>query len=216
MCPNCEHNINMGHGSDTFRSNIPLKERQKMKIKKIGTLFTVLLLAFSTIAGCGKEKTTSPLDGKWSYIYDTETTALKIKGDYAVLDGNKYEYRYDSEKIYLKDKKGIETGYRYKEAGEDGIYFYKHSTYQYQGDGTPNGLIGVWIDVENGMSSFEFTENGTFKEDSYIPGYYSVDEENGAISFVYNDHYEDTTIYYMVKDNLLFVEYPWPMVRTSK
>lgn len=186
-----------------------------MNRRRFAASLCVFILTVVSLAGCGT-KATSKLDGKWSYIYDTEKTALKISGDKAVFDGKSYAYSLDDEKIYLKDSKGNTQDLRYKEAGEDGIYLYKESTYEYQGEGSPNGLLGVWLDVSNGNSSFEFTDQGTFKEDSYIPGYYSVDDANGTISFVYNDHYEDTTIYYSLDGNKLIVEYPWPMVRTSK
>lgn len=186
-----------------------------MNKRRIAASLCAFAILVVGLAGCGS-KVTSKLDGKWSYIYDTEKTALKISGDKAVLDGKSYEYSLDDEKIYLKDSKGYTAGLSYKEAGEDGIYLYKEATYEYQGDGSPDGILGIWVDVSNGNSNFEFTSQGTFKEDSYIPGYYTVDEANGSISFVYNDHYEDTTIYYTTKDNYLIVEYPWPMVRTSK
>lgn len=190
-----------------------------MNKKKIAILFVAAFTAISITGGCGKGKAVSPLDGKWSYIYDTETTSMKISGDSIVLDGVKSEYRYDTDRIYLKDKKGIETGLRYELDDNGVLYLYKQSTYEYKGEGAPEGIIGYWVDTDNGNSSFEFTDQGTFREDSYIPGFYSVTEtgkNEGTILFVYNDQYMDTTIYYSLKDNLLMVEYPWPMVPTTK
>ena len=54
---------------------------------------------------------------------------------------------------------------------------------EYEGDGTPDGLVGLWKSKEKW--SFEFTSEGTFKEDEYFPGHYSVDEGNKTFSLAY-------------------------------
>lgn len=192
-----------------------------MKIGKISVLLGMVLIIASTFAGCGSkssgDKLEGPLNGKWSYIHDTETVALEIKDDgTAKLDDVSYDCTYDESAVVLTDKKGTKTNHRYYTEGEDKLYFYKISTYRYQGEGKPDGLVGVWVDVANGNSSFEFTSEGTFREDSYIPGYYIPNVEKNSIQLVYNDHYEDTIIYYTLKDDCMIVEYPWLMVRYGK
>lgn len=185
-----------------------------MRPRKIALLLCSVLLVAFLFSGCGTPKLQGEMVGKWYYIYDTEKVGMNIKENgTAVLDGEKYECSFDSDRIYLKDKKGYTQGYRYSVEGQGQIYLYKPAIYRYQGAETQNGLVGVWVDTENGRSNFEFTAEGTFREDSYIPGYYSVDEENGTIKLVYNDQYYDTTIYYTIKDDCLMVEYPWPMVK---
>ena len=97
----------------------------------------------------------------------------------------------------------------------DQMLLYETAVYQYQGEGAPDGVIGNWKQV-GGNLAFEFTENGTFREDYYSPGRYYVDEENGIIKLVYNDMYEDTYIFYSVDGDILSVDYPWPVVKTEK
>lgn len=187
-----------------------------MKFKKLALLLAMVLSFSFVLAGCGEKKLEGSLVGRWFYIHDTENVALNIKADgTAILDGEKYDCSFDEEKIYLTDKKGIASGHRYTVEGEGQMYFYKTATYRYQGTEPQNGLIGVWVDIENGKSNFEFTADGTFREDSYIPGYYRVNEEDNSIFLVYNDMYYDTTIYFTLKDDLLIVDYPWPMVKAK-
>lgn len=185
-----------------------------MKNRKFALLMCMVLVISFSLLGCGEPKLSGPINGKWAYIHDTETTALEIKDNgTAVLDGQKYDCTYDDSVISLTDKNGNTQSLRYLTSGSDGIYLFKTSTYKYDGAGSPDGIIGVWVDTSNGKSSFEFTDNGTFREDSYIPGYYYPDSETGSILLVYNDHYEDTLIYYTIDGDTLTVEYPWPMVK---
>lgn len=190
----------------------------KRMAKKTTTLLLVASLLFSvatSLTACGKAKG-GPLDGKWSYIHDTESVALQIKNNgTATLDGVSYKCSYDDFYINLEDANGEKLSLRYYTEGEDKMYLYKISTYEYQGEGSPEGIVGMWVDTKNGRSSFEFTDNGTFCEDSYIHGYYYPDEEKGAVLFVYNDLYEDTLIYYTVDGTIMTVEYPWLMVRNK-
>lgn len=188
-----------------------------MKNRKFALILGMVLTVSCTLLGCGSKsdkKLEGPLVGEWAYIHDTETTAFEIKENgTAKLDGTSYDVSFDDKRITLTDKKGNAQSLLYVMNGDKNMFLYKISTYKYQGTDTPNGLIGVWIDTVNGNSSFEFTENGTFREDSYIPGYYTVNEAEGSILFVYNDMYEDTTIYYKLDGDILTVEYPWPMVK---
>ena len=88
------------------------------------------------------------------------------------------------------------------------------STYEYKDEGTPDGIIGNWYNAEKKWS-FEFTSSGTFKEDGYFPGYYTLGEDGTSISLVYNDHFLDSTLYYSIDGNQLTLEYPWPMVEAQ-
>ena len=126
---------------------------------------------------------------EWAYIHDAQTTILSLSDNgKAVFNDIKYTDQY---------------------------LLYEKAVYQYQGEGEPDGLIGYWQEVD-GYLSFEFTENGTFREDYYSPGYYFVDEEKGIVKLVYNDMYPDTYIYYSIDGDILTVDYPWPVVRTEK
>lgn len=191
--------------------------RYYMKKRKILlTVFLMLVLVLTFGACGGAAKLSGPINGKWYYIHDLENVGLSIRDNgTAVLDGRKYDCSYDSGKIHLADKSGTQD-LRYILEGENQMYLYKTAVYKREGIGTSDGLIGLWIDEANGHSNFEFTAEGTFREDSYIPGYYSVNESEGSILLVYNDQYYDTTIYFTLEGDELTVEYPWAMVRQDK
>ena len=181
-----------------------------MNRKKIVSLLCVISIIAASLCGC-EEKATSPLQGNWAYIHDDETTILSLKeNNKATYHKEKYSYEADAKYITLSSKGKEDLKLRY-ELNNDDLYLYEPAEYTYAGEGEPNGIIGEW--VSENQWSFEFTENGTFREDGYFPGYYSLDEENGAIILVYNDHFEDAVVYYQIEGNKLKVEYPWRMVK---
>lgn len=189
-----------------------------MKVKRIVAFAVATLAVMALASGCGSKKFDSPLNGKWSYLYNEKTPDFVVRDNGTVtLDKKKYtDCEVSDGFISFKDSNGVSQSIRYKFDKEDKIFLYKEAVYKYAGEGTPDGLIGYWVGAENPNISYEFTMDGTFREDTYIPGYYTVNEEDGTIFCVYNDHYEDTTVYYRMDGNLLYVEYPWPMVRYSK
>ena len=177
----------------------------KKTIKKL--LAAVIACGALMLAGCSGYES-------WAYIYEPDKEAFRMyKNGKAVLDGTDYTYIKDEQYITLKDKDGVETKMRY-EMDKDQMLIYKRAVYQYAGEEEQNGLIGTWK-AENGWS-YEFTDNGTFREDAYFPGYYMVDEENSRIKLAYNDHFYDTYIYYSLDGDKLTVDDPWPMMKTQK
>lgn len=172
------------------------------------TLTVLMLLT----AGC--TKITGPFVGDWAYIHDPATSVLVLKTNgSAVYEGASYTYTTDDTYIHLTDSNG-EQLMRYQMDGEK-MNFYKTTTYKYAGEGTPDGLVGMWTD-EADKWSYEFTSEGTFMEDKIFPGYYSADESEGVIKLVYNDQFEDAFLYYTLEGDTLTIEYPWPLVRTTK
>ena len=172
----------------------------------------ILTLSF---AACGN-KSDGPLTGKWAYIHDDVTTVLELKANgKALYEGNEYTYTTDDKFITMTDKNGIAQTFRYL-VESDGILFYKTTTYVNKENSNPDSLVGVWTGKEVENWTFEFTENGEFKEDGYFPGYFTEDKSAGTIKLVYNDHFEDTTVYYEMKGNELTIQYPWKMVKTVK
>ncbi len=171
---------------------------------------SIILLASALImlAGCGSVKES------WAYSHDpaTEIISLSDNGK-AVYNGVRYSYTQDDEFITLKDKKGTELKLRYIPDNE-GMILYEKSVYEYQGEGEPDGIIGLWTQ-ENGWS-FEFTEDGKFGEESIFFGHYSIDESNSSIKLMYDDPIQDAILYYSLDGNKLTIDYPWPMVRTDK
>ena len=104
--------------------------------------------------------------------------------------------------------------YLTKEPNGDKLYIYEQTTYKYDGEGEPEGLIGQWSCAEKKWK-FEFTDDGTFMEDGYFPGYYIVDEAEGSFKLIYNDRFEDTVCYYNITGDELLLEYPWCMVKAK-
>ena len=153
---------------------------------------------------------------EWAYNHDPGTTILKLSSDgKAEFLGVKYSYTLADDVLTLTAADGTVTSMRFIPDGENQKLLYETFVYEYTGEGEPSGVLGTWQEV-NGNLSFEFTDKGTFREDYYSPGYYSVDEENGVIKLVYNDHYADTYIYYKVEGRYLTVDYPWTVVPTEK
>lgn len=176
------------------------------RIKRI-VYSCILSCAMLVLAGCGNAE-------RWAYIHDVETEILRLGSDgKAEFKGEKYSYTRDDQYIELTDQAGGQLKMRYAMDGEQ-MLLYEKSTYSYSGDGERNGLIGLWTQG-NGWS-FEFTDQGTFCEDSYFTGYYAVDEENATIKLMYNDRFVDTYMYYSIEGDELCIEYPWPMVRMEK
>ncbi len=181
-----------------------------MKLKKIVTLLCAVSIIAVIFVGCGDNSSKGHLDGKWAYNHEPKKTALKIDGDTAVLDGEKYSCSYDDEYVILTDKSGNTVKHRYYMDGED-LLFYKMTSYRYALEGEPDDFIGYWENDSNW--SFEFTEDGYFREDGYFPGMYVADNEKHSIMLMYNDSFQNTYIYYSLEGNVLTVEYPWKMVK---
>lgn len=180
--------------------------------KRVTALLLAAIMIITVFNGCGKKnEEVEGLVGKWAYNHDTKTTILELKANgKAVYNGGKYTYTNDDKFIYLTSSDGKETKLRY-EMDRKGIFLYQPESYVYEGTGMPDGLLGSWKNDQNW--SFEFTQEGTFNENGYFPGYYLIDEEAGTVKLMYNDHFVDTTLYYSIDGNVLNIEYPWPMVR---
>lgn len=175
-------------------------------------LLGIMALAVLLLAGCGSKTDLSDqagkLCGEWAYIHDEATAVLELKNNgKAVFHEAKYTWDCDDTFLYLTAGKDTVV-LRYLWDDED-IYLYEQAIYTCQG--THDGLIGKWVS-EKDHWSFEFTTNGTFDEDGYFPGHYSVDEAAGTFKLAYNDPFEDTTCYYHIEGDELLVEYPWHMI----
>lgn len=181
-------------------------------MKRFISLLLIVLFVFMT--ACGAQSGVATPKGKWAYIHDEETPILVLKsGGKAVYHGDNYIYTLNDGYMELLADNTDVLKLRYTMDGED-MYLYEHTTYTYSGEGEPDGLVGLWIDEADNWE-FEFTDAGTFREDGYFPGYYSVDEAAGTFKLMYNDQFEDTVCYYAIEGNELLVEYPWHMVRAK-
>lgn len=182
-----------------------------MKVKKLIPYVLIILMMATMMCGCGS-KIEGPFVGDWAYVHDPAATTLSLKPNgTAQYQGTKYKYTTDSEFIYLKSSKE-DLKLRYRMDG-DKLYIYQTTEYTYDGEGSPDGIVGNWVCVPKKWS-FEFTDQGTFMEDGYFPGYYLDDKESGTVKLVYNDQFEDTVFYYEQEGNTLKIDYPWEMVHT--
>ena len=178
-------------------------------LRNLGIVLLVMLLV--TAAGCSPK---SKINGSWAYNHDPKTPVLVLKSNgRAELDGTAYSYTDDGNFLYLNGADGSDIKLRYI-LEDSGMILYRPTDYQYAGTGVPRNLTGLWNCSEKKWS-FEFTEKGTFLEDGYFPGYYSVDEKNSSITLDYMDEFRDTVCYYTLNGSVLTVEYPWKMVRAE-
>ncbi len=193
-------------------------------------LTCVLLSAVLTLGGCTKEKNTAQgnttsaeenanvvVGGQsWAYVHEPETEILKLgENGKAVFKGKIYSYVQDGDFLKFTDDDGNETKVRFTKGLAGKMNLYERTEYHYAGISKPDGIIGYWAGGEEDRLSYEFTTKGTYLEDGIFPGYYSEDPENGTIKLMYNDHFEDTTIYYEVNGDKLIIDYPWPLVETQ-
>ena len=194
-------------------------------IKKI-VLMLLLVSSLSVLYGCSKES--SELES-WAYIYDKATEILRLNSDGTASyelkvyeDGKQVKkkqeyssYIKDDSFITLKDENGGELKIRYIKT-DTGIDLYEKTEYTAILRKSENGIAGVWADKNNSDYFYEFTEEGTFNEDGYFTGIYSLDEKEGIINLTYDGNSSKAVLYYTILGDSVFIEYPWPMVRTEK
>lgn len=179
------------------------------------SVLAILAVLMILLAGCGKSSMTinNGVVGKWAYNHDPKITIAEFKDNgKAVYLGHKYTYSADNDFVILSDGKSGDIKLRYS-LTEKGMDLCKNQIYSRVEEG--KGLTGYWLDSQNNFT-FEFTENGTFREDGSFTGYYTVNEDEGTIKLVYEQYFEDTLLHYQLSDSKLVIEYPWPMVRTEK
>jgi hypothetical protein len=192
-----------------------------MKTTKFLQFFLTVVLILLLMTACGKNKNDTALSnealgicGNWAYIHDKETAVAVFGEDgSAEYEGKDYTFECDSQFINLRNKDDETIQLRY-ELDNEGMYLYSNNTYTFCGEGEPDGLVGEWSCAEKNWS-YIFTEAGTFMEDGFFPGYYTVDDENSTFKLVYNDQFEDTVCYFRLAENMLHIEYPWQMVKIS-
>ena len=177
----------------------------------------ILLLAFLAVlllTSCG-HRSLNPdeevLCGRWAYDHDPENAVLTLKKDgRAVYEGTKYEFSSDGQYIRLDAGKGEEPILlRYVLDGETMILY---QPAEYEREETAEGLAGHWTCAPRNWT-YDFSEEGAFKEDGTFSGEYDVDEDAGTFTLHYEDYFDDTTCFYSLDGTRLTVEYPWAMVR---
>lgn len=175
----------------------------------VGILCVLLVLL---LAACGS-RDMSPeeraLCGSWAYSHDPDTAVLTLKkSGRAVYEDTRYDYTVDGQFLLFLSGQGETLALRYR-MEDGGMTLYIPS--EYECEDTPESLMGFW---ECGARNwtFEFSADGTFREDSVFTGNYAADEENGTLTLRYSDYFEDTVCYYTLAGDRLTVEYPWRMV----
>lgn len=153
----------------------------------------------------------------WAYNHEPGVEILRLGNDgKAVYKGKSYQYEKDDNYLNFHAE-GDEVRLRYA-MKKDNLVIYEKTVYHYvSGNASEEEpLVGLWQGGEEDRLSYEFTQKGTYLEDGVFPGHYLVDAQQGTIKLMYNDHFEDTYIYYSFEDGKLVIEYPWPLVRTQE
>lgn len=192
-----------------------------MKTTKLSLNFFAVMLMILLMTACSKNENDTNksneeagIYGSWAYTHDEDTAiAVFRESGTALYEGKDYSFESDNQFIKLKNTDGETTQLRYV-LDDEGMYLYSNNTYTLSGEGEPHDLVGEWSCPEKNWS-YSFTDAGTFVEDGYFPGDYTVDYENSTFKLVYNDQFEDTVCYFQIEENKLHIEYPWRMVRTS-
>ena len=199
-------------------------------------VFVVLLSLILVLAtACGKEEKKEETNGNgadesWAYGYDSANEILRLNADgSAVYKVKTYKnnvqimetknfssYKKDDSYITLTDKEGTELKLRYKKT-DKGITVYEKTVYEYSKNNVnaQDGLLGLWVNPDQEKICYEFTDKGTFLEDSIFPGHFYVKEAEGEITLEYNDPVPNTVMYYSLENGKLIIEYPWDMVATG-
>ena len=192
-----------------------------MKTTKFLTTFLAVVLMLLMMTACGKNKSATALSsealkicGTWAYNHDQETAIAVFREDAsAQYEDKDYSFECDNQFIKLTDTDGETIQLRY-ELDDEGMYLYSNNTYSFRGESEPDGLVGEWSCVEKNWS-YSFLEAGTFIEDGYFSGHYTVDNENSTFQLIYNEPFEDTICYFRLEGDKLNIEYPWRMVRVN-
>ena len=175
-------------------------------------LFTLFLSLLLLLPAPLLAENSCPLVGSWAFSYEPETLVLRLdESGSAWYRDAEYTWSDQDNLLTLTNKDGESLLLRYMIA-EDQTFIYPRTVYHrgknVEGQG---GLIGIW-EGEEGDSSYVFTPAGAFLEDSVLSGSFMADADQGTFLLHYGDAFADTLCYYTVKDDLLTVEYPWPVV----
>lgn len=185
-----------------------------MKRRKYSLIFFAILLMLMSMTACKSKKEAQGICGSWAYSHDEKKEIVVFREDgTAKYEDKDYTFEYDSQFIKLKDADGQTLQLRY-ELNDRGIVLYMSTTYTYSGEGEPDGLVGEWS-AKDGKWSYIFTEEGAFVEDTFFPGYYTVNEENSTVVLNYLEQYDEIVCYYQLEGNELRFDYPWQMVKTN-
>lgn len=189
---------------------------RNMKRSRFLYIFIALVLSMTMFAACGTKADLSDeessLVGRWAYPHDKETVILELNEDgTAKYEGTEYKsFNCKDGFINFADNRREPLSLRY-EKYNGGIYVFRKGDYTYQGEGTPQSIVGCWKD-EKQLWEFEFTDKGTFMEENAFTGHYQVNESEGTVKLMYERELQDTVFYYRLSDGHLMVEYPWQMV----
>ncbi len=176
---------------------------------KISTVLACFVITAFSLCACGAKA------DSWAYVHEPEKEILSLSDNgKAVYKGSNYKYTKDDSFITLKDDSDKELKLRYVQEVPEKMVLYEKLKLNYQGEGSPENVIGAWVD-DNGRSSFQFTEKGTFAEDNIFYGHFNVDEGAKTIKLMYDEPLEDTVIYYELDGNTLTIDYPWALVHTG-
>ena len=184
-------------------------EKKRGPLSVLPLLLVLFLCLYGTTLA---EKQASPLLGEWAYAYEPDVSVLLVSADgTARFQDQAWRWEDTDGFLRLTSDEGTEMTLRYAITDKE-ICIYPRTAYrrgkEVEGQG---GLIGIWEGIQGG-SNFVFTPAGYFLEDSAFSGNYVSDPEKGQFLLHYGDAFADTLCYYTIEDDILTVEYPWPVV----
>jgi len=180
-------------------------------IRKVLLPVLVLILALGVSFPATAENAGFPT-GDWAFNYAPEESVLLLREDgTAVLKGQDYTWTDDGEFLTLTEENGETVSLRYL-ATEKKTLLYFPTEYVRAEDVPGFGLIGAWKGKESEGSTFIFRSDKMFLEDGTFTGTFRMDPEAGTLLLVYIKYFEDTLCYFRLDNDILTVDYPWPMV----
>lgn len=176
----------------------------------------LILLFALCAAGTAVSESTQIAAGDWAFNHAPEESVLLLREDgTAVFRGQEYSWTGDGEFIRLAAEGGEEISLRFVTT-EEKTLLYIPSEYIREEDYPGEGLYGAWVGKEHEGSTFIFRDDNRFLEDGTFTGTFRIDEEDGTFLLIYPEYFDDTLCYFRLDgNNVLTVDYPWPMVETQ-
>lgn len=196
------------------------KEGSYMNIKKLLVLIAMLVVAAVVLTGCGDDPgidntdvDDANIDKQWADVAEPDKPCLIFYKDGTVkFDEVTYKSgKFTETDLELTKDDGTVVRMRYFDDGKL-RFIYKTLVYERDSELGNDGdtIVNVWKGKgETEGMSFQFTDKGTFSEDSSFYGYYTLNEEEGTIKLAYDSPFTDILLYYKLEDGKLIIEYPW-------
>lgn len=181
-----------------------------MKKTGITVLILGVIVIFMVIMIKKENTDVSPLVGKW-VSEDDKTVVLDIKDNgSAKVNGQKIsKYFAGDNTLDFKDGNRVQKCMYELDGAE--MVIYMPYIYLFEGDGTPEGIWGIWKSIAP-QKSFEFQPDGLYVEDECRFGSYTVSDSEKCIYLVQTGQ-ESKKVFFEKNGTQLIIYYPQRLVR---